>query len=121
MTENQKMALMAIADHLEHQVTDAQFRMNRWMEPCGTVGCAIGHTIHLLPGLELVRRNTRQGFMPRHLRTGRTGYRAIAEEFGLNLTEVGWLFSPYDQEKAYTDRTVVLTRIRAFAKGEVRP
>lgn len=47
--------LLKIADYLESDVKDENFYLGHWKkdEECGTTACAIGHTCHLIPGLEL--------------------------------------------------------------------
>lgn len=38
----QRANRLALADILEHRITDAQFNMCSWSNDCGTVGCALG-------------------------------------------------------------------------------
>lgn len=40
--DEQRANRLALADMLEHRVTDEQFDMSSWTNDCGTVGCALG-------------------------------------------------------------------------------
>ena len=130
MDENQRLTMMAMADHLQYNVTDPEFDMNVWSKPtdCGTIGCAIGHTVHLIHGLEL---RTPQGtyavpgtfpVAPRPGKKDLHSTRALAHALGLTHVEACWLFYPADEMpdmEQYVTREEVYTRLRGFAKGEL--
>ncbi len=111
MDENQKLTMMAMADHLQYNVTDEQFHMGLWMkagEECGTVGCAIGHTAHMIHGLEMVKVIHEVpagtfGFGPEFHGGAKAaalygeevvyGFPAVSLALGLSIEEANWLFA----------------------------
>lgn len=51
----QRLNRLKLADYIEHELSDKQFDMSTWTQPCGTVGCALGHAAmgRIIEGLDI--------------------------------------------------------------------
>lgn len=97
--------LRQLVNVLRHEVDPAKFNMETWMckngakaqRHCGTVGCAVGWGITLIPewqaaGFTLAIPPHEAMLMPMY--KGRSNFSAAGEFFDIGYNNAVWLFSP---------------------------
>lgn len=109
--------MLAIADHLDTVKQDFHWYMGCWKltSRCGTRACAIGHTVHLIPGLsiECVKEENdteiRRVYTPYF--SGLKGFRAVSEALEISYIDAISLFS--EETKTPSD---VASDIRKYVR-----
>lgn len=113
--------ILKIADYLENNVAEDDFDMDFWKKEgpeCGTAGCAIGHTYHLIPGMCMVpaRYATKKHYLMPML-DGLEEIEAVAHGLSINYRQAESLFLARHYDLNHTKEDVI-NRLRNFVKSK---
>lgn len=110
--------LLQLATHLETKVPKSRFDLSRWgsgEHGCGFAGCAMGWAAHDgLFGLSYNRFSS--GSSVRHKASGRSGFGAACEVFGISHVDARVLFHSLSYGSAHAAQTYAPTTCEVAAK-----